>query len=134
MRRFIETTPEFQGEKVALADVFRALEGIERKAGAYLIDVVWHHLQRVKPMYKDTLGVEFPADMGTIFRAVHMRHDIVHRNGKTKEGAELFVSTEHVEKLVQAVQAFVQDIDTQVAEVKSKYAVKPEAADGEDAF
>ena len=118
MRRFIETTPEFQSEKVPLSDVFKAIEQVEQRARSYLVDVVWHHLHRVKPMYRDTLGIEFPPDLGTLFRAVHLRHDIVHRNGKTKDRDEIVVTANQVSDLISEVESFVQHLDKQVAFAK----------------
>jgi hypothetical protein len=118
MRRFIETTPEFQAERIPLADVFKAMEQVEQRAKSYLADVVWHHLHRVKPMYRDTLGIEFPSEMKPLFRAVLLRHDIVHRNGKTKEGKEIIVTPADVSDLVRQVEAFIQELDKQVASAK----------------
>jgi hypothetical protein len=117
MRRFIETTPEFKVEKVALADVFKAVEDAERKARTYLIDVVWHHIERVKPMYRDTLGIEFPEDLSSIFRAVLTRHDIVHRNGKTKDGEEIDITPAKVFELIVFARTLAQHVDTQLAEL-----------------
>lgn len=114
MRRFVEKTPEFQSEKVSLSDVFKAVEQIEQRAKSYLIDVVWHNLERVKPMYRDTLDIDFPKDIGPIFRAIIKRHDIVHRNGKTKSGTEIIVSKQDVSDLIAAVEAFAQQIDAQL--------------------
>lgn len=119
MRRFIETTPEFHAEKIPLTEVFKAIEEIEPKARRYLIDVVWHHLERVKPMYRETMGIEFPSDSGVIFRAILIRHDIVHRNGKTKDGKEIPITRTDVADLIGEVEKFVQHIDTQLAEVRS---------------
>ena len=127
MRRFIETTPEFQAEKVPLAAVFKAVEEIERRARAYLIDVVWHHIERVKSMYRATLGVEFPSDLASIFRAILIRHDIVHRNGKTKDGNEILIAPKDVLDLVSAVEKFVQHIDNQLAEVRSNRQLNADA-------
>jgi len=119
MRRFIETTPAFQTEKIAISEVFKAMEEIEGKAKGYLIDVVWHHLERVKPMYSATLEVEFPSDVGDIFRAIRIRHDIVHRNGKTKDGVEISITKEGIETLIATVREYVQKIDKQLAQVRS---------------
>lgn len=127
MRRFIETTPDFQAEKVALSEVFKAVEEIERKARSYPIDVVWHHLERAKPMYRATLGIEFPSDSGAIFRAVLTRHDIVHRNGKTKDGKEILITPKGVTDLIDAVERFVQHIDSQLAEVRSNSQLNADA-------
>ena len=84
MRRFIETTPEFKDEKILLSDAFVATDKAKKKADIYLMNVVWHNIRRVKPMYKDTLGIDFPENISAILRAVDDRHDMVHRNGKNK--------------------------------------------------
>lgn len=127
MRRFIESTPEFQSEKIALSDVFKAIEEIEQKTKSYLADVVWHNLQRVKPMYKDTLGIDFPKDIGTIFRAIIKRHDIVHRNGKTKSGDEILIQQQDVTSLIAAVESFIQHVDAQLSDFKSDITVNWDA-------
>lgn len=118
MRRFVETRLEFRSGKVAFADAFKTLEDVERMARACLAGRVWNHLPRVSQMYRDSLGIEFPAETGTVFRAVLKCHDIVHRNGKTKDGTEVLVSSEDIAKLIQAVEELVQDIDVQLVDVR----------------
>ena len=114
MRRFIETNPDFQGEKVSISDIYKMVEEIERKARTYLIELIWHRLDRVKPMYEKTLDIKFPDDLSTIFRAILIRHDIVHRNGKTKDGKEIVITQEKVTELINAVKQLVQHIDAQL--------------------
>ena len=41
---------------------------------------------------------------------VSTRHDLVHRNGKTKEGDKVIISIETIENLITAVTIFVKDI------------------------
>lgn len=127
MRRFIETTPEFQSEKVPLAEIYIALEGLERKARSYLIDVVWHHLDRAQKMYRATLGVEFPSDLGSLYRAILKRHDIVHRNGKTKDGEEIIILRDDIEAIKDAVEQFVKDVDQIVAQTRYNNAIDSDA-------
>ena len=114
MRRFIETNPDFQGEKISISDIYKVIEEIEKKARTYLIELIWHRLDRVKPMYEKTLGIKFPDDISTIFRAILIRHDIVHRNGKTRDGREIIITQEAVTELTNAVKNLVQYIDTQL--------------------
>lgn len=118
LRRFVETTPEFKSEKIPLSEVFKAAEEIEKKARSYLMDVVWHHLNRVKPMFKDTLDLSFPDDMNDLFKAVLIRHDLVHRNGKKKDGGEHDISGNEVKTLIQWSRSFVDHIETQWAKKK----------------
>jgi hypothetical protein len=119
LRRFVETTPEFKNEKIAVSDVFKIADEIEKKARTYLMDVVWHHLNRVKPMFKDTLCMSFPDDTNDLFKAVLIRHDLVHRNGKKKEGGEHYLSQEAIRSLIRKATAFVEHLDKQWSQ-KSK--------------
>ncbi len=114
MRRFIETNPSFQDEKISISDIYRTVEMIEKKARTFLIELIWHRLDRIKPMYEKTLNIEFPTDLGEIFRSIRIRHDIVHRNGKTKDGKDILVTKEDVKNLIKTVKQFVQHIDNQL--------------------
>jgi hypothetical protein len=71
LRKFVETNPDFQSEKLSWSEVFSAAERIEKKAKAYLVDVVWHHLHKVKPMFRATLGIDFPANSTALFKAIY---------------------------------------------------------------
>lgn len=125
LRRFVETTPEFKSEKIAVSDVFKMAGEIEKKARSYLMDVVWHHLNRVHPMFKDTLGISFPDDTGDLFKAVLIRHDLVHRNGKKKEGGEHDLSQKAVRDLIEQAKTFVEHLDKQWSQKSESKKTKP---------
>jgi hypothetical protein len=127
MRRFVETTPEFKTERISLSEVYKAAEEIEQRAKSYLVDVVWHNLGRVKPMYKAVLGVEFNNEMGDLVKAVLKRHDIVHRNGKTKSGEDIALTKNDVIELVSKVESFIQDIDLKMREIRANKDMQPTA-------
>ena len=82
-RRFVETTPDFRTQKVPVSDIFKAVDDIDQMVKTYLSEFVWHRLDRVGPMFQDTLGVAFPSNMKALYKAVLWRHDFVHRNGRT---------------------------------------------------
>lgn len=133
MRLFVETTPEFKAEKISLSEVYKAAEDIEHKAKSYLIDVVWHNLSRVKPMYKAVLGIEFNNEMGDLVKAILKRHDIVHRNGKTKSGEDIVLTKNDVTQLISKVENFIQDIDCELREKRANKEIQP-TADAADDF
>jgi hypothetical protein len=118
LRRFIETTPEFQKEKIPLSDIFRTMEGIKGEAQYYLANIVWHRLEKVKKLYNSTLEIEFPQDLKKLFSAVVLRHDIVHRNGKTKDGKDLLIISSDVRDLIKTVEVFVLHIDEQLQKAR----------------
>jgi hypothetical protein len=117
LRRFLESAPEFKMEKITLSEIFKTVEEIEKRARSCLMHVVWHHMSRVKPMFKDTLGLAFPEDMGDLFKAILIRHDLVHRNGKMKDGGEHVMSEENVKSLIEQANKFISHIDNQWAKI-----------------
>lgn len=50
-------------------------------------------------MYRDVLQVSFPENASAVYVAVVIRHDIVHRSGKTKGGKTHNLRESDVEKL-----------------------------------
>ena len=121
VQKLVETSPEFKKEKISLSEIFKSMATIEEQAIKYLSEISWHHLQRVKPMYKDTLNIDFPKDLGGIYKAVLTRHDIVHRNGKTTKNEEVNVDADDVNELIIAVQAFVKHINDAIVAMNNPW-------------
>jgi hypothetical protein len=120
VRRLVESTLEFKKEKITVADVYKTIEGIEVKARKYLADFLWHNLAAVRGMYKDTLNINFPNNMGAVYQAILTRHDIVHRNGKDKSGEEKVICRQDVTNLIAEIDALVQRVDSSLNELKSE--------------
>jgi len=75
--------------------------------------MLWHRLNEVGRLYRNTLGVQFPQDMKELLEAVQIRHDFVHRNGRTAEGKELSLTVEQVKELIKIVEKLVEEIELQ---------------------
>lgn len=111
LRRFVETTPEFKNRKVSLSDVFSAHETIKDDVKTHLLEVVWHRLDKVEPIFHDTLDLSFPSDMKELHKAIFVRHDCVHRNGKSKDGNEHVLNEGDVKNLLSAAGKLVRWIE-----------------------
>ena len=111
LRKLVETTPEFQKEKIPLSDIFKVSEEIEHKVKTHLSELIWHRLDKISHMFRDTLGVEFPTDMKDLYGAIVIRHDLVHRNGKTQDGGERVLNPKMIEDLITSVQNFVVHVE-----------------------
>lgn len=118
IRKLIETTQEFQQQKVLLSEIFKESENLESRVKTYLTGLLWHKLEKVKHLYKNTLGVNFSGELKDLFRAVKQRHDLVHRNGKTTDGTEICISREDVVNLLNVVKTLVDDIEEQILNLK----------------
>ena len=114
LRIFIERNPEFNKRTFKLSEIYVKYEGIKEEIKNYLLSQLWHNLGKVKPMYKSTLDVDFPADLDLIFKAIKIRHDLVHRNGKNKDGEQIIITQEQLEELIEQTVQFVQHIDAQL--------------------
>lgn len=117
LRTFVEKNPDFTSRKMPYSDIFKEWEGLESKVKAYLVEIVWHHLHRVMPMFKDTLGIQL-SNADDLFKAVVVRHDLVHRNGKKKGGGEHSLRRDDVEKLITTAENFVRGIEAEWEMVK----------------
>jgi hypothetical protein len=119
VRQLVESIPEFKKEKTAVSDIYKTIEGIKVKAREYLVKFLWHKLFAVKGMYKDTLNINFPDNMGAVYQAILTRHDIVHRNGKNKLGEEVVICRQDIMNLIAEIDALVQHVDSSLNELKS---------------
>jgi hypothetical protein len=111
LRKFVETTPEFRNQRMSLSDVFSTHENIKKRVQEHLLDVVWHRLDKVGPMFKDTLEIVFPPDLRELHKALLVRHDCVHRNGRTKEGDERILSENDIRALLSEADRIVKWVE-----------------------
>jgi hypothetical protein len=121
LRKCLETDPEFKNQKVALSEVFQVVADIQTTVKAHLLAIVWHNLARVREMFKSTLAIEFTISR-ELFSAVAIRHDIVHRNGKKKEGSDVVVTRQQIEQLIKAAILFVEEIKRKWQSARSGHA------------
>jgi hypothetical protein len=121
LRKFVETTPEFKNQRLPLSDVFSARENIKQRVQGHLLEVVWHRLDKVEPMFHDTLGVMFPSDVRELHRAIIVRHDCVHRNGKTKDGEERVFNESDIKTLLTEAGKLVTWVESDGKEVDSPF-------------
>jgi hypothetical protein len=112
-RKFVETNPKFNKQRFSLSKVFEEHDRIAATVGDFLVKVLWHNLAVVKKMFADTLGIKFPNEMDGLIKAVLTRHDLVHRNGRKKEGGEHSITLDQVDELLKEAETLVSDIEKQ---------------------
>lgn len=98
-RKLIETDPNFSKMKFTLKEIFEEQEKLKVTVATYLKDLIFHNLNKVKPMYRDVLDCDF-GDIGWLFEAVRIRHHCVHRAGFDKEGNRVDLTEDIVRDLV----------------------------------
>ncbi len=103
LRRFVESNPEMGKRRLALSEIFSRREDLEKEVRGYLASFLWHKLKAVQQMYKDTFSIKFPNYFPILEDAIQLRHDIVHRGGKTVDGEGVSIEKEMVINLLDLV-------------------------------
>lgn len=114
IEKFIETNPEFNKKQYSLTEVIDWHNNLKKKVTDYLLNIIWHNILKIQHMYKDVLGVIFLEDISSILNAVAIRHDLVHRNGRTKSGSLHKFDKQDILQLIADCRKFVDHIDQQL--------------------
>ena len=102
LQSYIDHEPKFSEYKIPYKEVLRESKRVEAKAKKELLDVVWHNVAKFKPMYKQVLHVDL-GDVSSLGKAIQTRHDIVHRNGRQKDGTVIVVDDTAIKNLVNEI-------------------------------
>ena len=113
LRRFICSHPEFKNQKFEIREIFDKYDEIENIAQKVMLDTIYHNLPIVRNMYRDTFNINFP-NFSEIYQAVLIRHDLVHRNGFTKDGDQVVIKKEDINQLINNVKSFVRKLVTEL--------------------
>jgi hypothetical protein len=111
VRRFIETYTEFRERKISYADVFRKVDEAPDEIRRMLLELTWHNMSKVQALYRDVLGIDLRPVLPEVARAIPIRHDIVHRNGKDLDGQPVPVDAGNVRQLLEHSMALVIQIN-----------------------
>lgn len=115
-RRFVESYEKFQnGSKKPLSEVFNLFDSLDQTIEKELFSLSFHHIPTVTKLYNECLLISYPEELKSpIARAVLVRHDIVHRNGRNTTGKQHPISHNHVLELDYHMQAFLTFTDSEV--------------------
>jgi len=117
VRRFVERNSELANRGLTLGSIFTRSEKLNEEIREYLSSKTWHNLKRTQDFYREAFGIEFPR-LQVLPGAILIRHDIVHRDGRSKSGKRIRLTKTDVKSLIDEAKALVEHIDTEVRRVK----------------
>ena len=117
LRQFVDAFKKYQERKIKLSEIYIFYDSIKSDAIKELKDITFHNLEQSKYLYGKSLNVNYPDDLGSLFKIVEKRHDIVHRNGKTKDNIEVNVTFDEIEDTIAEITNFIDFIDGQVVQL-----------------
>jgi hypothetical protein len=109
-KNFVRTYHGIKHRKFNLSEIYDNLDKLRDVVKVELVDVIYHDLPKVKGMYKDTLNIDFP-EIKDLMTVIKTRHDMVHRNGKNKDGIKIDITKELISGVISKVEDFVKSID-----------------------
>jgi hypothetical protein len=110
-RKFVEKYLPYRDEQITFANIYEQMENLDTKIQETLRGLMYHNLGKIKPIYKEVLDIDL-GNIGEIMKAVQIRHDIVHRSGKDKEGNLHNIKKEDVTSLVEKVSFLISAVST----------------------
>lgn len=116
-KNFVRTYHGIRCRKFTLNEIYEKLNIIEIIVKKELVDVIYHDLPKVKGMYEDTLKIDFP-DISEMMKIISCRHDIVHRNGKDKDGNEIDLSKKSVRDVIKKVETFINEVEEKIENIE----------------
>lgn len=112
-KKFVKSFKDIQKRRFNLNDIFDELEKLRDVVKIELLDLIYHDLPKISGIYKDSLGIDFP-DFTVLMKCIKTRHDMVHRNGKTKEGVLINIKKSDVDDLLNEVYMFLAYIESKI--------------------
>lgn len=113
LRRFISTNKDFQNLSLTVAELFERLDSLDTEVKKYLVDFVWHRLDKVKPMLISGLEITVP-EIGALLKEILIRHDIVHRAGRRQDGEIIDLSKDDLHRLRGLILQFSDEIEKEL--------------------
>lgn len=117
---FVEMFKKYQEEKITYNSIFKKYNWINEKVNQDLANLLYHKLGQIKEIYKFTFDVDFQ-DTAELMSAIVIRHDLVHRNGKMKNGKYHKITKTKILSLCKETKKLVENIEKQLKE-KNKIA------------
>ncbi len=114
-RKFVETYSPYRKELISFSNVYEQMDKIDSTIQNSLRSLMYHNLSMIKPIYKEVLDIDL-GDIGDLIESVQIRHDIIHRSGRDKEGILHKINKEDVIELVQNVSYLMSTVKLALAE------------------
>ena len=129
---FVRKTGRFQNTPIKLSEIFDRFKKIDGEVRTFVLGHNWHMMEESAKMYKRAFNIKFPDLPETIQKGISDRHDILHRNGKSKDGNEGFWDLARILALQEAVLAFAGEIDHEVKKLAAVPVAVPPTSENPD--
>lgn len=118
-KRFVSTYEPLKKGKLTYGEIYEKYDSLDDIIKEKLAEIIYHRMEQVSEIYKNVIDIDInPSEK--IYRAIQNRHNIVHRNGKDKEGNLLNISKEEVKELSEYMVDYINDIKEKIEQKENK--------------
>ncbi len=111
---------ELKDKKISLVEALRSEFNAQTIILTLLQDIVYHNVAKAEQILGEILGQPLKTNKAEIIKIVNVRHNIVHRNGKTKDGAPLSISVEDAKRAIAAVCTYQEQLRGEIRRIHEK--------------
>lgn len=106
----IKNVKPFCDTSFRLSEISIEKDGIKKFVVGKLSDNLYHDIPKVVNVLKGVIGRDIDLSIKDVCRVTRIRHDIVHRNGKDKDGNTLEVTYPFVVDALDSIELFVMNM------------------------
>lgn len=122
LRKFIEKYEQYQEEQFYYKKLYELYEHREDKVNETIDAISYHRLKDISNLYNSIFWIEFNKEsVSEISKAIYKRHDLVHRNGRKKNGQNHNITKEDVENLRDIIKRFVEWLESEIQKILSTF-------------
>ncbi len=107
----VADTNRFKNQKVSLSTALS--NDMKQYVIALVQNIVFHNLAEVEPLFREAWNIRIPITQDML-DAIRIRHDIVHRNGCTKQSVLHTIEATQVMKVVDVFDQVAKHVDNHV--------------------
>lgn len=113
---FIETFENFKRQKFSISEIFSKQSELKDKAKFELSELIYHNLHRIRPIYISVFSIKIP-DISEVMKIVKIRHDLVHRGGKDKDGNLVNIGKQEFDKAKTEIIKFINELNGELNKI-----------------
>jgi len=110
----IKNVEEISKAKYSIAQLSETDLNICSLALKHTTEILFHNTPKVKKVYEQVLGVKLELDISKVSKITSLRHDIVHRNGYTKDGEPINLSAQDFYQAIDEIKEFSSSLQKQI--------------------
>lgn len=116
IQSFIKNEASISKEKINISNIYEEMSNLNSKIKTRIQSISWHNIATANNLYQNTLNIDFPKDIGSLYVSVQTRHHLVHRNGRDQEGNLIVITKENIINLIDVAKKLINSIENQILE------------------